>query len=151
MSECAPPDLTTFPRSMVGVVERTDFARAEWTHEAHIGFATWVVLSDGPSDALPRIRTAIKRLNESFGNQNSADEGYHETITAFYVLAIANLVEARNGHAGESIVADCVTALRDRTIPLRHWSRERLFSREARAAWCEPDLQPLPAGLFTAP
>ena len=142
MSESTGPDITVFPSSMVAEVERTTFGRAAWTHEAHIAFATWVILDEGPRDALPRIRSAIRRLNESFGNENTADDGYHETITAFYVRAITEVVRARKGHADQAIVGECVARLRDREIPLRHWSRERLFSREARAAWCEPDLLP---------
>jgi len=143
MSEPASPDLKSFPRSIVVEVEAPTYARSDWTHEAHIAFATWIILDDDPRDALSRVRTAIRRLNESFGNENTADEGYHETITAFYVRVIADLVESQRGIAHEVIVADCVNRLRDRSIPLRHWSRERLFSREARAAWCEPDLRAL--------
>ena len=136
---------------MVSEVERATFARAEWTHEAHIAFATWVILAEGSRDPLPRIRSAIRRLNESFGNENTADDGYHETITAFYVRTITRLVRERDdegdneGGNPSDIVAECVTRLRDRSIPLRHWSRERLFCREARAAWCEPDLCPIDA------
>jgi hypothetical protein len=33
-----------------------------------------------------------------------------------------------------------------RDWPLRFYSRERLFSREARLAWVEPDLVKLPTG-----
>ena len=128
---------------MFAEVERTAFAGAAWTHEAHIAFATWVILDIEPDAALPRIRQAIRRLNESFGNQDTADEGYHETITAFYVRMITDYVRTQNAGDNDQIVADCVSLLRDREIPLRHWSRERLFSREARAGWCEPDLSPL--------
>jgi hypothetical protein len=34
--------------------------------------------------------------------------------------------------------------LLDKALPLRHWSREALFSDAARAAWAEPDILPLP-------
>jgi hypothetical protein len=34
-------------------------------------------------------------------------------------------------------------ALADKELPLQYYSRERLFSDEARAAWVEPDRQPL--------
>jgi hypothetical protein len=32
----------------------------------------------------------------------------------------------------------------DKNLPLRHYSPHRLFSAEARRAWIEPDLAPLP-------
>jgi hypothetical protein len=38
---------------------------------------------------------------------------------------------------------ELVAALGARDLPLRHWSRERLFSVEARHGWVEPDLAPL--------
>ena len=31
----------------------------------------------------------------------------------------------------------------DKAWPLTHWSRERLFSVEARRGWVDPDLKPL--------
>ena len=34
-------------------------------------------------------------------------------------------------------------ALADKELPLQYYSRERLFSDEARVAWVEPDRQPL--------
>jgi hypothetical protein len=34
--------------------------------------------------------------------------------------------------------------LLDKWLPLRHWSREALFSVEARDHWQAPDLQPMP-------
>ena len=55
------------------------------------------------------------------------------------------LAEARAaGASGElSDVLREHPALADKDLPLQYYSRERLFSDEARAAWVEPDLRAL--------
>jgi hypothetical protein len=35
--------------------------------------------------------------------------------------------------------------LLDKTLPYRHWSRERMGSEEARQQWVEPDVRLMPA------
>ena len=40
-----------------------------------------------------RLRSGIRRLNESHGGVNSATDGYHETITAAYVQLLAQYLE----------------------------------------------------------
>lgn len=67
---------------------------------------------------------------------NSDSSGYHETLTVFFVGAVAGL--------GAGTFAEVVRSpLVDRDAPLRYWSRERLFSVEARRQWVAPDLAPL--------
>ena len=57
-------------------------------------------------------------------------------LTAYFVGAVANL----SAHS----IDDVLFADRcQRAAPLRHWSRDLLFSRRARASRVEPDLVPL--------
>ena len=69
-----------------------DMKRAEWTHEAHLAVGVWHVDRYGAEGALARLRTGIRALNESFGNRNTAADGYHETITAAYVRLITDFL-----------------------------------------------------------
>jgi hypothetical protein len=112
---------------------------AEFNHLAHVRVA-WVYLGETSSveEALPRMRDAIRRFAAAAG----ASQKYHETITVLWMRLLADL-KAR-GTAGE--LADVLRshpALADKELPLQYYSRERLFSDEARAAWIEPDRQPL--------
>jgi hypothetical protein len=112
---------------------------AELDHVAHVRVA-WVYLHEAASveEALPRMRDAIRRFAAAAG----ASQKYHETITVLWMRLLADL-KAR-GTAGE--LADVLRAhpaLADKELPLQYYSRERLFSDEARAAWVEPDRQPL--------
>lgn len=63
--------------------------KAEWTHEAHLLVGLWHVERYGTSEALERLRTGIRRLNDRHGTPNTSLSGYHETITRAYVTSLA--------------------------------------------------------------
>ncbi|HTU10955.1 MAG TPA: hypothetical protein VMG08_08670 [Allosphingosinicella sp.] len=115
--------------------------KAEWTHEAHIGATCWLIL-ERPDILLERdLPGLISRYNESRGGVNDATQGYHETITQFFIRTL----RAALARDGEGRLADRVNAILQapeggRDWPLRFYSRERLFSPEARLGWVEPDL-----------
>lgn len=111
--------------------------KPQWTHEAHV-VVCWGVLQEmEPASALTHLRRAIRRYNEATGVANTATDGYHETITAYYVGAVASLLPCT--------VDDVLGAARcRRAAPLDHWSRDALFTPEARTDWVAPDCEPLP-------
>lgn len=120
--------------------------KAEWTHEAHLAACAWLVKGRPdivPERDLPRL---IARYNEATGGVNDDSQGYHETLTQFYIA----VVRAHVAEAGESArLVDVVNALLQsprgaRSYPLRFYSRERLFSVTARRGFVQPDLRPLP-------
>jgi hypothetical protein len=111
-----------------------------WTHTAHVSAGWALVRRLGRSAALVAMREAIPRLNESHGVENTDDDGYHETLTMFFVGAIAARVD-------RGLDAAATLAALDRTAPLQYWSRELLFSPAARRGWVPPDLEPLPFGV----
>jgi hypothetical protein len=77
--------------------------------------------------------------------QNTSTEGYHETITRFYLAVIrAFLASVDSGRPADELARELIARFGDRNLPLRHHSRERLFSADARLGWLEPDLEPLP-------
>lgn len=112
--------------------------RADWTHEAHVRMA-WLYLSSRPfPDALQRIRTGIQRYNYSLGGT-----GYHDTIT----VAFARLIASRLGGDGYAAFRAANPDLMDRTLSAlkRYYTEGRLKSEDAKAAFVEPDVAPLPA------
>jgi hypothetical protein len=95
----------------------------------------------GADEALTRLRDVIRSYNESVGTANTDTSGYHETLTRFYVSLIAQFVAREDDGAPLDVLADRLIAeLGDRDLPLRYYSRHRLFSVEARHRWVEPDL-----------
>jgi hypothetical protein len=118
--------------------------KAEWTHHAHLRVGLWHVVHHGADAALPLLRERISRYNESVGTINGDDSGYHETVTAFYVKAIAATIAACDSAMNiDDLTALVIERIGAREYPLRYYSRERLFSAEARRGWVEPDLNPV--------
>lgn len=118
--------------------------KSGWTHAAHFAAAIGMIARHGAA-ALPEMRGAICAYNVATGGENTDTAGYHETITAAS-LAIARAHLA--AHSGAPLHARVNSLLagpcgRPDWI-LAYWSRERLFSVEARRGWVPPDLQPLP-------
>jgi hypothetical protein len=117
----------------------------EWTHAAHLRVGLWHVHRHGADEALTRLRTGIRRLNESHGGVNSATDGYHETITVAYVTLLAQYLQI-----GPRELSLPERAERLLASPLAHtaalsafYSRDTLMSITARARWVEPDIAPL--------
>lgn len=116
--------------------------KAEWTHEAHLSTCAWLILERPdirPERDLPRL---IRRYNESVGGVNDETQGYHETITQVMIAAVRAALGRSEGRA----LTERVNALLEapegrRDWPLRFYSSELLFSKEARLGWVEPDLR----------
>ena len=125
------------PHDLTAAFESRTLPKVEWTHEAHVVVCWATVERLGADGALAHLRAAIPRYNEATGTPNSDTDGYHDTITCYYVAAVGALA----GAALDDVLAHPTCS---RVAPLDHWSRERLFSVEARRGWVPPDLAPLP-------
>ncbi|QAY79180.1 hypothetical protein [Sphingosinicella sp. BN140058] len=126
--------------------------RAEWTHEAHLASCVWLLVERPdivPERDLPAI---IRRFNESVGGINDDKQGYHETITQCFIIG-ARQVLARTDESlplREKVNALLMMPEGRRVWPLAFYSRERLFSVEARLVFVPPDQAPLPASITEA-
>ncbi len=125
--------------------EAHDLAPAEWDHQAHLRAIAWLCFTCGADVALDRFRAAVQGLNIQHSVPQTPTGGYHETLTRVYVrltaATIADLPRPTDALAAEAAV---VAALSDKAVVLRHYSRERILSPEARFGWVPPDLAPLP-------
>jgi hypothetical protein len=117
-------------------------AKSEWTHEAHLAACLWLIVARPdivPERDLPAL---IRRFNESVGGVNDATQGYHETITQCFIRGVRAFL-ARTDAAlplAEKVNALLRAPEGRRDWPLSFYSRDRLFSKEARLGWVEPDL-----------
>ena len=126
--------------------------KSEWTHHAHLRVGLWHVDRYGPEEALARLRDGIRRLNDTHGTINSETGGYHETITRFYVQFMARFLSAADrSRPLDELTADFIARHPTSNLLLRYYSRERLFSIEARRAWVEPDLASLDVAVSSVP
>ncbi|QEH38709.1 hypothetical protein OJF2_73150 [Aquisphaera giovannonii] len=124
--------------SLLARFEDGTLPRAEWTHGAHLVVALWYLRRHSRDEAMDRVRDGIRRYNERQGNHT----GYHETITLAWVEVVDRFLHGRDGKATDASLA---ASLLDRCgrpdYLLRFYSRDRLFSAEARAGWLPPDLE----------
>jgi hypothetical protein len=126
--------------------EAAEIPKAEWTHEAHLRVGAVFVQRLGPAQALDRLRTGIRRLNEANGVDNSTTGGYHETITACYVRFIDQFLSScpREMTFDRRVDELLRSSVARREFLFGFFSRDLLMSQQARAQWVEPDLMPLP-------
>ncbi len=129
----------------VGLLART-LAREEWTHEAHLAATTYLLLRRPDVDLDRELPGIIRRFNDSVGGVNSDSEGYHETITRAFLHGVRLfLAEADRAEPLHELVNELLLSpMGRRDWPLRFYSRERLFSVEARREFVPPDISALP-------
>ena len=119
--------------------ERGEVTPAEFDHRSHVRLA-WVYLREARDvdAATDRMREAIRR----FAAAANASTKYHETITVLWMRLLDD-ARARVPVASElvELFRHC-PELADKDLPLKYYSRERLFSDEARAGWIPPETTP---------
>ncbi len=127
-----------------GLLART-LPRAHWTHEAHLAVCTWLVRNRPDIPIERELPAIISAYNEAVGGVNDDTQGYHETITQVYVAGVkAHLAEVGMEQPLHAAVNALLLSPRGRRdLPLRFYSKERLFSVQARRGFIEPDLASL--------
>lgn len=123
-----------------GVRSRT-LPRPEWTHPAHLVFATGLILDRGIAMAETEAPALIRAYNLSVGGINDDTQGYHHTITIFFLRTIDGFLDrVGKAEAGDAATALLASELAGTDYPLRFYSSALLFSVEARREWRPPDL-----------
>ena len=127
-----------------GLLART-LPRDEWTHEAHLAACLWLVRERNDIRIEQQLPDIIRGYNESVGGVNDDSQGYHETLTQFYI----STVKAHHGEQGElDLLTSANLLLRSprgkRDWPLRFYSKDMLFSVRARRELVPPDLLDTP-------
>ena len=129
-----------------GLLART-LPREDWTHEAHLAATTYLLTRRPDVDLDRQLPDIIRGYNESVGGVNSDTEGYHETITRAFLRGVRLFLgEADLGDPLHQLVNELLLSpMGRRDWPLRFYSRDRLFSVEARKTLVAPDLATTPS------
>lgn len=116
--------------------------KPEWTHEAHLAACLWLVRERPDFVPETELPGTISAYNVAIGGENTDSAGYHETLTQLYIRGVrAFVATVPDGMAlVDAVNALLASAIGDRQWPLCFYSKERLFSVEARRGWVEPDL-----------
>ncbi|MGG6263969.1 hypothetical protein ACQ4M3_10595 [Leptolyngbya sp. AN03gr2] len=128
---------------LVQAFENCTLARSHWTHSAHLTVALWYLI-DQPLTAPDQIRFGIQRYNQAHVVESTPTTGYHETITRFWIHLIQNYLDSVNVH--DSLLSLTNQLMNDYSNPIvlfEYYSRDLIFSPEARSRWIEPNLKSL--------
>jgi hypothetical protein len=127
-------------RELVMSFENATIGRDEWKHAEHLIVAFYYVSHHDLETATEKMRSGILNLlANGFGVDLEKEMPYHETITVFWMRTVLGFKLTSNGRS----IVDTANELAerfDKDFPLRFYSRERLFSDEARAKFIEGDL-----------
>lgn len=133
-------------REFLHAFEAAAIPIADWKHVDHVRMG-YLYLRDSPfADALARIRTGLQAFLAAHGHVATPTSGYHETITVAWAQLIA-MSMTHHPLAPDADFAAFAAAnphLLAKTLLRLYYTKERLSSAEARAAFITPDIAPLP-------
>lgn len=115
----------------------------KFNHQGHLTVAIWYLNWYPMYKATDLIRENIRQFNVAKGGENTNSGGYHETITLFYMHVVDQFL-ANEGHSQDlAHLANTLIAseMGARDYPLQFYSKEKLFSVEARRDFVEADLK----------
>ncbi|MDQ3169340.1 MAG: hypothetical protein M3Q55_04250 [Acidobacteriota bacterium] len=128
-------------RAFLGSFETCTIAPSTFHHREHVRLAYLYLCNGGVRDAHRRLRASLL----AFLAHNGVDAAtYHETITRAWILAVDHFMEPAEPAASFDAFIAANPRLLDTNIMLTHYTKARLFSDDARAAFIEPDLDPIP-------
>lgn len=125
--------------AVVREFETGTIARDKWRHAEHLTVALYYLSRHDFETALVKMRDGIFNLLKSFGVDLNVEMPYHETLTVFWLRTVADFKNSKNGASIVEICNELVEKF-DKDYPLKFYSREQLFSDEARAKLVEGDL-----------
>jgi hypothetical protein len=110
-------------------------------HHDHIRMAWLYLRAHKWDEAATKIRAGIQRLAQAHG----ATRKYHETITLFWARVVAEAIKSTPDITDFEVFTAHHPQLFDSRYVEQFYSRDVLFSEQARHAWVEPDVVALPA------
>jgi hypothetical protein len=125
-------------KGLVKGFEDGSLPTSEFNHAAHLTVAVWYLSRLPFEEAVDAMRSSIKAYAAAHGHGGL----YHETITLFWLNVVWGYIEDKDVMLLE-LVAKVINRFGNTRLMFEYYSRERLFSAEARAGWVEPDLKGL--------
>jgi hypothetical protein len=118
--------------------EECAYSPEEFVHAKHLTVAAWYFCRLEPEAAREKMRQGLRRFIAYHGKN-----GFHVTITEFWLQIVERSVrQCKDDHRELiSIVNKIVEQFRDKNLIYQYFSRDRLNSVEAKAAWLKPDIK----------
>lgn len=119
--------------------EDATISRDAWKHAEHLTVALHYLTLHDIETATDKMRSGIFKLLAAFEVDLTKEMPYHETLTVFWMHTVAEFNASKNG-TGLLEKTNELVAKYDKDYPMRFYSREFLFSDEARAKFVEGNL-----------
>lgn len=120
--------------------EDATISRDDWKHAEHLTVALHYLTLHDIETATAKMREGIFKLLAAFEVDLTKEMPYHETLTVFWMRTVADFNASKNGASMLDKMNELVARF-DKDYPLRFYSREYLFSDDARARFVEGDLR----------
>lgn len=123
---------------MVAAFMDCSLPREEWDHGMHLVIGLYMVAQYGKK-AYPEMKKGLLKYNGCFQN-----EGYHETMTQFWIWAIKKYRGDEKGDIHwtqetlDGIIFD--DDLTHRNLWTRYYTKEVMMSEKAKKTWIQPNL-----------
>jgi len=140
MSSNPRPTVTPEDDAFVAAFHSGQIANQSFHHRDHLRLAWVQIRRLGLERASEVVTTGIRRFAAHHG---SADR-YNDTMTRFWLRLVGLGISRHPELSFEQLLAT-EPHLLDKSLPFKHWSRERLTGQEAKHGWVDPDLIQLPA------
>ncbi len=126
--------------------ERGAIAPAAFDHRSHVRLAYAYLAELDDEAALERMRAALLAFLDHHAVPRAK---FHETLTRAWMLAVRHFMNQSSTASADDLIARHPQLL-DSRIMLTHYSAGLLFSPDARSAFVEPDLDPIPRSVPAA-
>ena len=126
-------------KEIVRTFEDATVPRDKWKHAEHLTVALHYLSHHDMETATAKMRSGIFKLLGAFAVDLTKEMPYHETLTIFWMRTVAEFNASKNGASMLDKTNELVARF-DKDYPLRFYSREYLFSDEARARFVEGDI-----------
>lgn len=129
--------------NFIQLFEQRNLPAKYWTHEAHLTVGVWYLSQYTKVEATCWLRSGIIAHNIASGGKNTPTNGYHETITLFWIEIIHAFLQKLKGvfFIEEKIEQFLNSPFSDKNLLYEYYTKKRLFSTLARAVWVAPDLK----------
>jgi hypothetical protein len=127
--------------ALVRSFESATVSRDDWKHAEHLVVGLYYLTINDLETATDKMRDGILNLLvKGFGVDLTKEMPYHETITVFWMHTLDGYNRSKKGVSLLDRANEVVNKW-DKDYPLRFYSRERLFSDEARARFLDADIR----------
>jgi hypothetical protein len=113
--------------------------RNEFSHSSHLVVALNYVRAMTVDEAINKMRKGLMNHLRLVGVDFTKENPYHETLTVFWTRAIADFNANKNGASLLDTANEMVETF-DKNYPNKFYTREHLFSDEARKTFVKGDL-----------